>query len=318
MSIHRRGSSELPEPRAPRGGAPRARRIAPWLGSVLGTAGMLWAASASGAEVTFAWDPVVDAEGYRLYYDIDDIDPPYDGDQGDEDSPVDVPVAGLADPNAPEVTLTGLPSCTHFYFAITAYNQAGESDYGVPIEATIVGAPDPVTVSPDASGSLRVAWGGLDDSGSIPGYRIHYDLDSGEPYEGAGSPVNVQTSSLSDPANPSYLLAGLTNGTTYYVAVESRCDDDSGNLSEEAEGVPTEGGTGGTGTGGTGTGGTGTGGTGTAASGGAGASSAAAPGDADEDGSCGCRTVGATGSPARWLLVPAVVLLATRRRRRPR
>jgi MYXO-CTERM domain-containing protein len=268
---------------------------------------------ATAATVTLAWDANTEPEviGYKIYYDTDSGHP-YEGTQANEGpSPVDFPVSSLADPTAPSVELSGLPSCTYFYFAVTAYDASAESDYSGEVSARLVAKPESVTATAESATSLRVSWVAppADDDGTIPRFFVHYDTDSGEPYEGAGSPIEVATSSLSDPSNPSYVLSGLVAGTTYYVAVASGCDDDTRKLSEEATGVPEDPGTGGTGgsggsggTGGTGgseTGGSGgMGGTGGSEAGGTGGSEAGGTGGSETGGSGGSLPAGSGGSSA--------------------
>jgi hypothetical protein len=301
------------------------------------TLGLLWSATAEAASATLAWDPNAEADllGYKVYYDTDS-GAPYVGTQANEgSSPIDVPLASLADPNAPTITLTGLPSCTLFYFAVTAYDSAAESDYSSEISAVIIASPNPVHANPSSSGALLVDWSGLpgDDDGSIDSYRIQYDTDSGEPYQGLGSPVDVTSF---DPYTPSHELTGLVNGTTYYLVVESVCPDASSKMSDEVTGTPNEQGSGAGGSGASGaSGGDGSGasgawgGNGSGASGawggngsGAGPTGASGPGATAgataEDSGCGCRTVAprsAWPAGARFGMLLATLGLLARRRR---
>lgn len=83
-------------------------------------------------DVTLAWDANSDQglAGYRIYYRVGGDGEPYDGtgiDQGA--SPIDVPFADLADPDAPLLQLTGLVTGA-YRFAATAYDANGnESGY---------------------------------------------------------------------------------------------------------------------------------------------------------------------------------------------
>ena len=90
------------------------------------------ATAACAATATLAWDANTEADvaGYRLYYDTDLSAPPYDGTGIAEGaSPIDIPIAALADPLAPAITLTGLGEET-FFFAVTCYNADDlESEY---------------------------------------------------------------------------------------------------------------------------------------------------------------------------------------------
>jgi hypothetical protein len=194
--------------------------------------------SAHAASVTLAWDAnsEPDLAGYKLYYGTS-AGPPYSGNLANEGpSPVDIPLSALTDPQNPEYTLTGIPSCTHLYLAATAYDtSANESGYSTPVDATIVAKPTAVTATDGGqSGSLLVSWTGLPfgDTGTITGFRVHYGTTSGQPYQGSGadqgsSPVVV------GPGQTSLLLTGLTVGTTLFIAVEATCSDGAGNLSTE-------------------------------------------------------------------------------------
>jgi hypothetical protein len=82
--------------------------------------------------------------------------------------------------------------------------------------------PDPpVLAAPaPANQSLLLSWS---KSPTATSYVIYY---STAPFDGSTlptspAPVSVAVSSLSDPNNPSYKLGNLTNGQTYYVAVQA-------------------------------------------------------------------------------------------------
>ncbi|MFA5516454.1 MAG: fibronectin type III domain-containing protein [Desulfuromonadales bacterium] len=78
--------------------------------------------SAFAKDITLAWDPneEPDVVGYRVYYKIDSSSLPFDGAGASEGvSPVD------AGDNL-SLTLTGLREDQIIYFAVTAYNSAGE------------------------------------------------------------------------------------------------------------------------------------------------------------------------------------------------
>ncbi|MBW2522849.1 MAG: fibronectin type III domain-containing protein [Deltaproteobacteria bacterium] len=276
---------------------------------------------AAAASVTITWDPVPppnSVDGYKVYYDVDS-GPPYDGTQASEgNSPIDVPVGSLADPQAPELVLTGIDTCEVLYVAVTAYDTSGESDYSAEDSTAVMDPPDPVTVTGLTPEALEVRWAGLPaaDGGAVRYYEVHYDTDSGEPYRGPGSPIVVPLNTLSDPDDPSFVLSSLTTGTTYYVAVRTVCAGGEGAMSEEVEGTPTGGGTGGS----TGSGGAGTGNSGTGASSTGGSSVAVPAYQPDTQGeAAGCslrRGVASASSVAAWLGAALTLLALGRRRRR--
>src|SRR5512138_64706 len=98
---------------------------------------LLGSSSGWSAEAKLAWDPtttntdgtpITDLAGYKVYYGTEPDK--FDAKHAKEGpSPVDVPVTALTDPKQPGFSLTGLPSCTHFYFAVTAYSPGGESGF---------------------------------------------------------------------------------------------------------------------------------------------------------------------------------------------
>jgi chitinase len=88
----------------------------------------LWSLTA--AAVTLRWDPSAGADGYRLYY--GERSQAYDTTL-EIGSPTQAAVGGLA------------PGHTYF-FAVTAYNTAGESDYSNEVSAVIPEPPPPPPV----------------------------------------------------------------------------------------------------------------------------------------------------------------------------
>jgi len=105
-------------------------------------------APALSADVTLAWDPnsEADLEGYGVYFKQGASDPPYDlfG---------YVALQELNDPDNPVFAVTGLTKGSSYYFAVTAYDAAGnESGYSTPVCAEIGDQILPCTSS-DGSGS---------------------------------------------------------------------------------------------------------------------------------------------------------------------
>jgi hypothetical protein len=94
---------------------------------------LLLAAPALSADVTLAWDPnsEADIEGYGVYFKLGASGPPYDlfG---------YVTLQELNDPDNPAFAVTGLEKGSSYYFAVTAYDTAGnESGYSTPVCAQI-------------------------------------------------------------------------------------------------------------------------------------------------------------------------------------
>ena len=114
------------------------------------------AAPALSADVTLAWDPnsEADLEGYGVYFKLGASGPPYDlfG---------YVTLQELNDPNNPAFAVTGLAKGSSYYFAVTAYDTAGnESGYSTPVCAQIGDQILPCTSPPSSGGSSGGSGGG--------------------------------------------------------------------------------------------------------------------------------------------------------------
>lgn len=95
----------------------------------------LFSSSAFAAEVTLAWNPNTesDVEGYGVYLSQDDPGPPYSlfG---------YVALSELSDSDNPTFTVTGLETGARYYFAVTAYDTAGnESSFSSSVCADVDG-----------------------------------------------------------------------------------------------------------------------------------------------------------------------------------
>jgi len=101
------------------------------------------------ANVSLQWDAVAvsGVTGYKIYYSSDSPEAPLNGSGAYEGaSPVDVH-------NQTTATLTGLDSSKSYYFAVTAYDAAGnESDYSN-IASILDSSPPSVAISSPASGA---------------------------------------------------------------------------------------------------------------------------------------------------------------------
>ncbi|MDT8419622.1 MAG: putative Ig domain-containing protein [Desulfuromonadales bacterium] len=141
--------------------------------------GLMWASAASAKTVDLSWDPSPDSDiaGYRVYYKADSSALPLDGSGAAQGgSPIDVG-------NALTASLSGLSDSQVHYFAVTAYNSAGdESSYSNIVESGVVAtlpnrAPILATI-----GSKSVVEGsvlGFTVSGSDPdGDSLSYSVSS--------------------------------------------------------------------------------------------------------------------------------------------
>jgi len=134
------------------------------------------AAPALSADVTLAWGPnsEADLEGYGVYFKLGASGPPYDlfG---------YVTLQELNDPNNPAFAVTGLAKGSSYYFAVTAYDTAGnESGYSTPVCAQIGDQILPCTSPPSgggSSGGSSVASGGSGGGGGGGGCFIETASD---------------------------------------------------------------------------------------------------------------------------------------------
>lgn len=197
-------------------------------------------APASGAEIKLSWDPTPtpDIDGYMVYYDTDSESPPYEGSGANEgDSPIDMPLEVL-DPLLPEMTLTGLSSCLHYWFAVTAYIGDDESVYSNWVEGTAIAKPSTLVASTLRPGAITLSWDGppADDDGTIDHYLVHTFVESDDDEgfaEIADSPMTVSGQTTAE-------VVGLTPGVTYSFTVESVCPDGATNESVTVDATPFE------------------------------------------------------------------------------
>lgn len=124
--------------------------------------------------------------------------------------------------NVTSYTVTSLTNGTLYYFAVSAYNGAGDGSNSNQLTATpAVGAPSAPTLSTTTAGNAQVAltWTSV---GSATSYKVKYGTSTGS-YSTTLSVGNVT----------SYTVTGLGNGTTYYfAAVATNGSGDSGNSNE--------------------------------------------------------------------------------------
>lgn len=114
---------------------------------------LLWSTSALSADVRLAWDPnsEPDLEGYGVYFRKGTPGPPYD-------LAGNMALAELTNFNAPLFVVSGLEKGFKYYFAVTAYDTAGnESSFSTAVCADVG---DTITPCPAASSSSVAASGG--------------------------------------------------------------------------------------------------------------------------------------------------------------
>ena len=184
-----------------------------------------------GADASALWNAnsETDIAGYEFHYGVETG--VYDGDFINATvSPLDVPLASLADENNPRLDLTGIPSCVPVVFVLKAYDLNGNrSAYSDEMEATLPHKPSNVAVVENSPNHITISWTGLplDDVGSIDSYFVHYGDTAGGPYNGTGatqgnSPIEVFLAG----SNPSFDVDSLPLGSPTYFVIEAVCDLD--------------------------------------------------------------------------------------------
>jgi hypothetical protein len=78
-------------------------------------------------EIILTWNPSPRATGYKIFYDEDTSNPPFDPTQNGS------PASGSDVGNVTQVTISGLSPGQTYCFAVKAYNAAGESDYSAQV-----------------------------------------------------------------------------------------------------------------------------------------------------------------------------------------
>jgi hypothetical protein len=114
---------------------------------------LLWSTSVLSADVTLAWDPnsEPDLEGYGVYFRKGTPGPPYD-------LAGNLALADLTNSYAPFFIVSGLEKGFKYYFAVTAYDTAGnESTFSSAVCADVG---DTITACPVASSSSASGSGG--------------------------------------------------------------------------------------------------------------------------------------------------------------
>ncbi len=168
--------------------------------------------------VSLSWTADPGASTYTLY-------------QGTSPTSLAPVATGIA---ATSAVASGLSPSTTYYFALTATNAAGTSGLSPTTTATtgalsVPSAPTGLAAKA-GNGSLTLTWSAPTSDGGSPltGYLVEYST----------TPGGEATGSVQAASGPSATLAGLTNGTTYYVEVVATNAVGSSSPSSEVAATP--------------------------------------------------------------------------------
>ncbi len=171
-------------------------------------------AVAGGTQVSLTWPAVSTATGYKVYYGTSS------GSYGTTF------VVGAAT----SFTVTNLTAGIPYYFAVSAYNYAGDGAKSAQVTSTpLINVPTaPTLLSTIASdGHVALTW---TSPPLASGYKVYVGTSS----RTYGSPINVGNAS-------SYSVTGLTNGTMYYFTISAYDSTGEGSRSNELYDEPQSG-----------------------------------------------------------------------------
>lgn len=170
------------------------------------------AATVGDGEVTLVWDSLPNVTGYTVKYGTDKN-----------------ALNKSAGASANRVVLSDLENGTTYYFQVTAVNGDWSGTpsallSATPLAATVPGAPSNLTVE-KADGALRLSWSKTKDATY---YQVFYRQEGTEAFQAWGGNTTATSA----------VITGLTNGTTYEVAVKAGNHKGMGPYSAIASGAP--------------------------------------------------------------------------------
>lgn len=144
--------------------------------------------------VTLAWDPNSESNlaGYKIYYKTDTSGFPYDGQGADQgNSPINIPLAALANRSSPRLTVTGLEDGVTYYFAATAYDtEQNESGYSNEVFYGSEEPPSPPPPDEPPQGAVTIASVELEIIDSQPSTQKLVNLSTGSTMISSGNIYN--------------------------------------------------------------------------------------------------------------------------------
>jgi len=163
--------------------------------------------------VSLQWGASTGATGYRVYYQANSSAQPFDGTGASQGSaPVDVA-------NQTSATISGLDPANAYHFAVTAYNEAGESSYSNVVSVPELTSPATSISYPannaSVSGTVALTASASDNVGVS---RVEFYVNGA-----------LQGSDTSTPYTSSWNTASLAAGT---YTLTSRAYDAAGNVGQ--------------------------------------------------------------------------------------
>ena len=170
------------------------------------------AATAGDGQVTLVWDSLPNVTGYTVKY-------------GDSKTALNKSAGASTN----RLVISDLTNGTPYYFQVTAVNGDWSGTpsailSATPLAATVPGAPSNLTVE-KADGALRLSWGKTKDATY---YQVFYREAGSQTWKSWGGNTTATSAAIT----------GLTNGTTYEVAVKAGNHKGLGPYSAIASGTP--------------------------------------------------------------------------------
>ncbi len=171
--------------------------------------------TAADTTLYISWDSSAGATAYTLYW--------------SDSSVVNETSASIDNVTSP-YTHTGLTNQVTYYYRVSAWNQAGESElsptkYGTPTEITSVPNPPNNIKVYERDSTLTLTW---DSSINATLYNVYWS------YTPDVTKLDFKEIATSTPFD----LINLKNGTPYYIKVSAQNDIGEGQLSTEVNGTP--------------------------------------------------------------------------------
>ncbi|MCQ3831166.1 fibronectin type III domain-containing protein, partial [Microbulbifer elongatus] len=162
--------------------------------------------------LSLRWNPSANSDGDLAGYKVAFVD--------DAEGRVDdIPLASLQDPAAVvQYQVTGLNPATSYPIRVYAYDATGNASNGVTDAGTTL-LPNPATVTAEPKSSqIAITWSSVAPYNLLKNYAVYVQESSFTSVDGL-QPKKTLSKGGSGDSEHTWSLAGLKNGTTYYVAV---------------------------------------------------------------------------------------------------